>query len=97
MRTGINGLQGTGIISQDHQSANTLHKAITRTLQRRKIYSSCRVNNWVVDLAGVKLISKYKRGIKPMLCVVDVYSKYALVVLLKHKKDNHQCILKNYE
>ena len=42
---------------------------------------------WAVDLADMQLISKYNnKGIKYLLCVIDLFSKYAWVVPLKDKK-----------
>ena len=35
------------------------------------------------DLADMHLISKYNKRIKYLLCVIDIYSKYVWVVLLK--------------
>ena len=35
----------------------------------------------------MQLISKYNKGIRFLLCVVDLFSKYAWVVPLKFKKD----------
>ena len=34
----------------------------------------------------MQLISKYGKGFRFLLCVVDVYSKYASIVPLKDKK-----------
>ena len=34
----------------------------------------------------MQLISKYNKGIRYLLCVIDIFSKYACVVPLKHKK-----------
>ena len=39
-----------------------------------------------VDLADMQLLSKYNKGIRFLLCVIDVFSKYAWVVPLKDKK-----------
>ena len=39
-----------------------------------------------VDLADMQLISKYNKGIRYLLCAIDLFSKYAFVVLLKDKK-----------
>ena len=38
------------------------------------------------DLADMQLISKFKKGICFLLCVIDIFSKYAWVVPLKNKK-----------
>ena len=42
---------------------------------------------WGVDLADMQLISKYNRGIRYLLCAIDLFSKYAFVVPLKEKKE----------
>ena len=42
---------------------------------------------WAVDLTDMQLISKFNKGFKFLLCVIDIYSKYAWVVPLKDKKD----------
>ena len=41
---------------------------------------------WGVDLADIQLLSKYNKGYKFLLCIIDVYTKYASVVSLKDKK-----------
>ena len=66
--------------------ANELHKPIIRKFKKRKVYSSFKDNIWGVDLADMQLISKYNKGIKYLLCVIDLFSKYAFVVPLKDKK-----------
>ena len=48
--------------------------------------SSFRDNIWGVDLADMQLISKYNKGIRYLLCAIDLFSKYAFVVPLKDKK-----------
>ena len=39
-----------------------------------------------VDLADMQLLSKYNKGIRFLLCFIDIFSKYAWVVPLKDKK-----------
>ena len=43
-------------------------------------------NIWSADLADMKLISKFNKGFRFLLCVIDIFSKYAWVVPLKNKK-----------
>ena len=45
-------------------------------------------NIWGVDLADMQLISKYNKGIRYLLCAIDLFSKYAFAffVPLKDKK-----------
>ena len=50
------------------------------------MYSSYKDNVWGVDLADIQLISKYNKRINYLLCVIDLFSKYAWVVPLKDKK-----------
>ena len=50
------------------------------------MYSSFEDNIWGVDLAYMTLISKFNKGIKYLLCVIDLFSRYSWVILLKNKK-----------
>ena len=50
------------------------------------MYSQFRDNIWGVDLADTQSLSKKNKGIKYLLCAVDLFSKYAFVVPLKDKK-----------
>ena len=70
----------------NYQLANELKKQIIRKLKRRKVYSSFRDNIWSVDLADMQSLSKYNKGIRYLLCAVDLFSKYAWVVSLKDKR-----------
>ena len=78
---------GSGIVNEpNYQLANELHKPIIRKFKKRKVYSSFRDNIWGVDLADMQSLSKYNKGIKYLLCAIDLFSKYAWVVLLKDKR-----------
>ena len=50
------------------------------------MYSSFKDNIWGVDLADMTLISKFSKGIKYLLCVIDLFSRHAWVIGLKNKK-----------
>ena len=50
------------------------------------MYSSFEYNIWGADLADMQLISKYNKGIRYLLCAIDLSSKYAFAVSLKDKK-----------
>ena len=81
--------KGTGIkneMKENQQLANELHKPIIRKFKDRKVYSSFKDNIWGVDLADMQLISKYNKGIRYLLCAIDLFSKYAFIVPLKDKK-----------
>ena len=77
---------GSGVHAEpNYQLANELHRQIIRKFKRRKVYSSFRDNIWSVDLADMQSSSKYNKGIKYLLCAIDLFSKYAWVVPLKTK------------
>ena len=57
-------------------------RQIIRKFKRRKVYSSFRDNIWGVDLADLQSLSKYIKGIKYLLCAIDLFSKYAWVEFL---------------
>ena len=77
----------SGIVNEPNfQLANELHKPIIRKFKKRKVYSSFRDNIWGVDLADMQSLSKYNKGIKYLLCAIDLFSKYAWVVPIKDKK-----------
>ena len=73
-------------IPQNEQLADELHKPIIRKFKKRKVYSSFKDNIWAADLAYMQLISKFNIGFRFLLCVIDIYSKYAWVVPLQDKK-----------
>ena len=78
---------GSGI-ARDSSSilADELHKPIIRKFDKRKIYSQFKDNICGVDLAGMQSLSRKNKGIKYLLCAIDLYSKYAIVIPLKDKK-----------
>ena len=53
--------------------------------KKRKVYSSFKDNIWGVDLGDMQLITKYNKGNRYLLCVIDLCSKYAWVVPFKDK------------
>ena len=71
----------------NQQLADELHQPIMRKFRRRrKVYSSSKGNIWGVGLADMQLINKYNKGIWYLLCVIDLFRKYAGVVPLKDRK-----------
>ena len=50
------------------------------------MYSQFKDNIWGVDLADMQSLSRKSKGIKYLLCAIDLYSKYAFVIPLKDKK-----------
>ena len=78
---------GSGIGNEpNYQLADELHRQIIKKSKRRKVYSSFRDNIWGLDLVDMQPLSKHNKGIRYLLRVIDLFSKYAKVVPLKDKK-----------
>ena len=77
-----------GGIARDSSSilADELHKLVIKKFNKRKVYSQFKDNIWGVDLADMQSLSRKNKGIKYLLCAIDLYSKYAFAVPLKDKK-----------
>ena len=81
MGSGINTIKSSSSILADE-----LHKPIIKNFEKRKVYSQFKDNIWGLDLADMQLLSRKNKGIKYLLCVIDLYSKYAFVIPIKDKK-----------
>ena len=57
-----------------------------KNLKIRMVYSGFKDIIWGTDLADMELISKFNKRFRFLLCVIDIFSKYAWVVPLKDKK-----------
>ena len=55
------------------QLARELHKPIIRKFKKRKVCSGFRDNIWGADLADMQLISKFNKGFRFLLCVIDIF------------------------
>ena len=66
--------------------ADEINNSIIRKFNKRKVYSQFKDNIWGVDLVDMQLLRRKNKGIKYLLCVIDLYSKYAFVIPLKDKK-----------
>ena len=80
---------GSGIKNEnmsDQQLAEELHKPIIRKFKKRKVHSNFIDKIWGDDVANMQLISKFNKGLRFLLCVIDIFSKYAWVIPLENKK-----------
>ena len=81
---------GSGIVNKENmQLADELHKSIIKKFKKfkkGKVYSSFRDSIWGADLAGIQLLSKFNKGFRFLLCVIDTYSKYGWVIPFRDKK-----------
>ena len=78
---------GSGINAEpNYQLPSELQRQIVKKFKGRKVYTSFRDNIWGVELADMQSLSKCNKGIKYLLCAIDLFSKYAWVVPLKDKR-----------
>ena len=80
------GVVNTKLIPQNQQLAEELHKPIIKKFEKRKVHAAFKDNIWGADLADMQLLSRYNKGIRFLLCAIDIFSKYAWGVPLKDKK-----------
>ena len=78
-------------IKGNQQLANEFHKQIIKKFKKGRVYASYRDAVWAADLADMQLISKFNKGFRFLLCVIDIFRKYAWVVPLKDKKKYKHC------
>ena len=64
-------------VLRNEQLPKELHKPIIKKILKRRVYSSFKDNIWGADLADMQLISKFNKEIRFLLCVIDIFSKYA--------------------
>ena len=69
-----------------NQRKNYINQLL-ENLKKRKVQSPFIDNIWGTDLADMQLISKFNNGLRILLCVIDIYRKYARVIPLKDQKD----------
>ena len=67
------------------QRAYSLHKPVRKQFVRNKTFVGGIDKQWQADLADMQRISKHNDGVKYLLTVIDVFSKYAWAVPVKQK------------
>ena len=70
------------------QRTYTLHKPIRRKFQRRKTRVGGIDVQWQADLADLQTLMKDNDQYRYLLCVIDVFSKYAWVIPMYNKTGN---------
>jgi hypothetical protein len=67
------------------QNAYTLHRAVRKRFPRDP-YTVNNINDvWESDLVDVQGLTKYNDGVKYLLTVIDIFSKFLHIVPLKSK------------
>ncbi len=67
------------------QDTYTLHKPMHRNFKRNRVIIGGIDEQWQMDLADMQSMQKFNDGYRYLLVCIDVFSKYAWVVLLKNK------------
>ena len=68
------------------QLANELHKPIRRNFKKRRVIVNHIDEIWCSDLVEMQKFSKWNKGYRYLLMVLDVFSKYGWIEPLKDKK-----------
>ena len=68
------------------QLADELHKPMTRNFSKRTVSSNGINIIWAADLVEMQKFSKWNKGVKYLLIVIDVFSKYGRIKPLRDKK-----------
>ena len=67
------------------QFAKEVHHPVKKKFERRKVVVTGIDEIWAMDLASMESFVEYNKGYKFILCIIDVFSKYAWCVPLKNK------------
>ena len=80
---------GIGIENENvpnKELAEELYKPNIRKFNKRKVHSPFIDNTWCADLPDMQVMSKFNKGSRFVLWVIDIYGKYEWIVPLKDKK-----------
>ena len=73
-------------VKRNEQLAKELQKTIIRNFKKRTVYSGFKDYIWGADLADMQLISKFNKGFRILLCVIDILVNIHGSFLWKIKK-----------
>ena len=68
------------------QLAEELHKPITSNFRKRRVICNGVDKIWTADLVEIQKYSKWNKGVKYLMMVIDVFSKYGWIEPLKDRK-----------
>ena len=71
--------------SVNQKLAEELHKPVIRKFKRRRVCARFKNNSWAAHLAEMGSLFSENRNVKYLLCVIDVFVKYAWIKPLKDK------------
>jgi len=72
-------------VNWSSQLVDELHKPIIKNFPKRKVYVNGIDKIWAADLIEMQAFSKFNCGVRYLLTVIDVFSKYGWMLPLKDK------------
>ena len=72
--------------SVNDELAQELHKPVFIQSKRKRVYARFKDNIWAADLGEKESLSSESQGVKYLLCVIDIFTKYGWVKPLNDRK-----------
>ena len=66
--------------------AEELHKPVRKKFPKRKVFVKGIDDTWGADLVEMGAYSKFNEGIRYLLMVIDIFSKFGWIRVLKNKR-----------
>jgi hypothetical protein len=73
------------VLKWTYELADELHKPVVKTFKKRRVVVNGIDEIWAADLVDMQVFAKFNGGIKYLLTVIDVFSKFRWIVPLKSK------------
>ena len=77
------------ILKFTYELAEELYNPVTRKFQRRRVNVNGIDENLASDLINMQAFSKDNNGIKYLITVIDIFSKFVWIIPLKQKTGQH--------
>ena len=73
-------------MSANEVQAQELQEPVVKKFKRRKVYARFKDHIWAAVMVEMGSLSSFNRGVKYLLCVIDVFTKNGLIKPLQDKK-----------
>jgi len=82
---GVKNNERSESVNWSSQLPDELHKPIIKNVPKRKVFVNGIGKIWAADLVEMQAISKFNRGVRYLLTVIDVFSKDGWMLPIKDK------------